>query len=75
MAIIIVLALIGSFAALLWSTRHRIYLHIAIASSVIPAAFFFGHQFGLSSGFLIAIGVMLAELILCLKSFRKTAVS
>ena len=75
MAIITGLALIGTFAALLWSTQHKIYLHIAIASTVIPAAFLFGYQFGLSGGFLIAIGVMLAELILCLKSFWKTAVS
>ena len=73
MAIISGLTLIGVFAALLWSSQDRICLHIPVASAVIPAAFFFGYLFGLSGGFLIAIGVMGAELAIIQKTaFRHT---
>ena len=67
MALISGLVLIAVFAVMLWSTQHKACLHIAIASAVIPAATLFGQQFGLSGGFLIAIGVMGAEILICVK--------
>lgn len=64
MAIISGLALIGVFAALLWWTQHMTYLHIGGLSATIPTAFLFGHQFGLSAGFLIAISIITVEIVL-----------
>lgn len=58
MAILAGLAVISIFEALLRLTQQRTSLHITIFSALIPAAFLFGHEFGLSAGFLIAIGVM-----------------
>ena len=64
MVIISGLILIGIFAALLWWTQYMTYLHIGVLSATVPAAFLFGHLFGLSAGFLIAIGVMLVEIVI-----------
>ena len=60
MAIAIGLTLVMAFSALLWITPRRISLHITIAMFVIPAAYIFGHFYGLSAGLLIANGIIAA---------------
>ena len=62
MSILIGIIIVSAYAATLWLTQTYMILHLAILTAVIPAAFLFGYLFGLSGGFLVAIGVMLSEI-------------
>lgn len=70
MAVLIGIAVVSAFAAMLWLSQDHTPLHLAVLSSTLVAAFLFGAFFGLSGGFLIAIGVMTVEILLIRLAIR-----
>lgn len=74
MNILIGITVVSAFAALLWLTRHHTMIHIAVLCALIPAAFLFGAVYGLSAGLLIAIGGLMADILVIRKMIEYSRV-